>query len=63
VTARRDGAEQVWNAASGKLQSQGNYLRGKIESIESIEFDRISTLVVAAGASGDAREVDRLAVG
>src|SRR6185369_16832678 len=49
VTASRDGAEQVWKVASGKLQSQANYLRGMVESIE---FDRTSTLVVAAGASG-----------
>jgi WD40 repeat protein len=49
VAASRDGAEQIWDAASGKLRSQGNYLRGKILSVE---FDPTSTLVVAAGASG-----------
>ncbi len=49
VAAIRDGAEQIWDAASGKLRSQGNYLHAKILSIE---FDRTSTLVVAAGASG-----------
>ena len=47
VAASDDGAEQVWDATSGKLRSQGNYLHSKILSVE---FDRTSTLVVAAGA-------------
>jgi len=55
VVASRDGAEQVWDAMSGKLRSQGNYLHGKILSVE---FDRNSTLVVAAGASGSVAVAD-----
>ena len=54
AAASRDGAEQVWNA-SGELRSQGNYLRGKIQSIE---FDPASRLVVAAGASGTVAVAD-----
>lgn len=49
ITASHDGAEQVWDTASGKLRSQGNQLQGKILSVE---FDSTSTLVVAAGANG-----------
>jgi WD40 repeat protein len=49
VAASRDGAEQVFEAASGAMRSQGNYLRGRIRSIE---FDATSRLVLAAGANG-----------
>src|ERR1700759_4674311 len=45
----RDGAVQIWNAASAKLQSQSNQLRSKVLSIE---FDRTSSLIVAASSSG-----------
>ena len=55
VAASRDGAEQVWNATSGKLRSQGNYVHDKIVSIE---FDPTSTLLVAAGASGTVAVAD-----
>jgi WD40 repeat protein len=49
VAASRDGAEQVFEAASGSMRSQGNYLRGRIRSVE---FDATSKLVLAAGANG-----------
>jgi WD40 repeat protein len=49
VTASRDGSEQVFDAASGSLRSQGNHLYGRIRSIE---FDAASKLVLAAGAGG-----------
>jgi len=55
VAASRDGAEQIWDATSGQLRGQGNYLHDKILSIE---FDRTSTLVVAAGASGSVAIAD-----
>src|SRR5262249_36890630 len=50
VAASRDGTEQVFEATSGSMRSQGNYLRGRIRSVE---FDATSRLVLAAGASGD----------
>jgi WD40 repeat protein len=43
-----NGVEQVFDAVSGALRSQGNYLYGRIRSIE---FDGTSSLVLAAGAS------------
>ncbi|HEX4420822.1 MAG TPA: protein kinase [Kofleriaceae bacterium] len=49
VAASHDGTEQVFDAASGSLRSQGNYLHG---AIRSVEFDVTSSLVLAAGASG-----------
>ena len=49
VAASRDGAEQVFEAASGSMRSQGNYLRARIRSVE---FDATSKLVLAAGANG-----------
>jgi WD40 repeat protein len=39
----------VWDASTGRLRSAANHLRSRILSIE---FDRSSRLVVAAGASG-----------
>jgi WD40 repeat protein len=45
AAASRDGAEQVWNTRSGKLQSQLNYHQGKIQSLE---FDASSKLLVAS---------------
>lgn len=41
--------EQVWNASSGKLRSQAAVLHDRITSIE---FDRSSSLVIAAAANG-----------
>jgi WD40 repeat protein len=55
VTGSRDGAEQVWSARSGRLQSQSNYLRSKILSVK---FDPSSKLVLASGASGTVVVVD-----
>ena len=49
AAASHDGTEQVWDAASGELKSQGNHLHN---SIRSIEFDASSTLLAAGGASG-----------
>lgn len=49
IAASDDGAEQVWDARTGVLRSQGNFLHGKIWSVE---FDHSSTRLVAAGASG-----------
>jgi WD40 repeat protein len=48
VAASRDGAEQVWDARTGTLRLEGNYLH---QRILSVEFDRTSTLVVAAASS------------
>jgi WD40 repeat protein/serine/threonine protein kinase len=55
ATASSDGTEQVFSAASGALRGQGNYLHGRIRSIE---FDRTSKLVLAAGANGMAVVAD-----
>jgi WD40 repeat protein len=49
VAASRDGTEQIWDARSGALRGQSNYLHGKILSVE---FDRSSKLVLASGSTG-----------
>jgi WD40 repeat protein/serine/threonine protein kinase len=49
VAASRDGAEQVFDAASEALRSRGNYLHARIRSVE---FDATSKLVLAAGTGG-----------
>jgi len=49
VTAARDGAEQVWEARSGRLRSQ---LNPRHSRILSIDFDRTTTFVAAASVDG-----------
>lgn len=56
ATASRDGTEEVWRA-DGRLQSRGNWLHGKVQSIE---FDAASGMVVAGGSSGQVVIVDAL---
>jgi WD40 repeat protein len=55
VAASRDGVEQVFDASSGHLTSEGNVLHDKILSIE---FDLASRLVVAASVTGVAAVSD-----
>ena len=49
VAASRDGAEHVWHARSGELQSQVNPRHSKILAVE---FDPTSKLLLAAGTDG-----------
>jgi WD40 repeat protein/serine/threonine protein kinase len=49
VAASRDGTEHIWDARTGKLRVEGNYLH---EKISSVEFDRTSMLLVTATRGG-----------
>lgn len=49
AAASRDGVQQVWHTASGELQFQLNARHAKINSLE---FDRTSQRLLAAGADG-----------